>query len=275
MAIDRIPGVGPTNADIATAVAAPSAATIASTVAAPSAATIASTVAAAVPTIAAIQTAVTTYGNSAPSYSLQHTITTSTNNFATNGATFVYAVVIGGGGVGSRSAGGSSGQVVFGMTPTRAVVKIGASTGPTAFGNIQAGGGSLAGQIYAGAAGYQNSFDFPSVGTYSRPGESGLVGGGGNNAGTGGNSTYGYNGGAAGTNNANGAGGGGGGGAGILASGAAGGTANAYQSPFNQNGGAGGAGGGGGGAGGTNNNYCGTSYSSAGAGGAGVVLVYY
>lgn len=44
MAIDRIPGVGPTNADIATAVAAPSAATIAAAVAAPSSATITSAV---------------------------------------------------------------------------------------------------------------------------------------------------------------------------------------------------------------------------------------
>ena len=41
MPINNIPGVGPTNADIATAVAAPSAATIAAAVAAPSAATIA------------------------------------------------------------------------------------------------------------------------------------------------------------------------------------------------------------------------------------------
>ena len=88
MAINIIPGVGPTNADIATAVAAPSAATIAaavaapsaatiaaavaapsaatiaSTVAAPSSATIASAVAAAVPTISAINTAV---ANNAPS----------------------------------------------------------------------------------------------------------------------------------------------------------------------------------------------------------------
>lgn len=64
------PGVGPTNADIATAVAAPSAATIAAAVAAPSAATIASAVAApssatiasavaaAVPTISAINSSV-------------------------------------------------------------------------------------------------------------------------------------------------------------------------------------------------------------------------
>lgn len=44
MPINNIPGVGPTNADIATAVAAPSAATIAAAVAAPSAATIAAAV---------------------------------------------------------------------------------------------------------------------------------------------------------------------------------------------------------------------------------------
>jgi len=69
------PGVGPTNADIAAAVAAPSAATIAAAVAAPSAATIAaavaapsaatiaSTVAASVPTLAQINTAVNTQTN--------------------------------------------------------------------------------------------------------------------------------------------------------------------------------------------------------------------
>jgi hypothetical protein len=57
MAITSLnPGVGPTNADIATAVAAPSAATIAAAVAAPSAATIASAVAA--PSSATIATAV-------------------------------------------------------------------------------------------------------------------------------------------------------------------------------------------------------------------------
>jgi len=99
MAINNIPGVGPSNADvanavaavvpdsaditaavptaaqiatavaapsaatIAAAVAAPSAATIASAVAAPSAATIASTVAASVPTLAQINTAVNTQTN--------------------------------------------------------------------------------------------------------------------------------------------------------------------------------------------------------------------
>jgi hypothetical protein len=54
------PGVGPTNADIATAVAAPSAATIASAVAAPSSATIATAVAAAVPTLTQINNSVAT-----------------------------------------------------------------------------------------------------------------------------------------------------------------------------------------------------------------------
>lgn len=56
MPINNIPGVGPTNADIATAVAAPSAATIAAAVAAPSAATIAAAVAA--PSSSTIATAV-------------------------------------------------------------------------------------------------------------------------------------------------------------------------------------------------------------------------
>jgi hypothetical protein len=56
MAIDRIPGVGPANSDIAAAVAAPSAATIAAAVAAPSAATIAAAVAA--PSSATIASAV-------------------------------------------------------------------------------------------------------------------------------------------------------------------------------------------------------------------------
>ena len=62
MAINQIPGVGPTNADIATAVAAPSAATIAAAVAAPSAATIATAVGA--PTRAQIQSDIGTYAPS-------------------------------------------------------------------------------------------------------------------------------------------------------------------------------------------------------------------
>jgi hypothetical protein len=110
MAIDRIPGVGPANSDIAAAVAAPSAATIAaavaapsaatiaaavaapsaatiaSTVAAPSSATIASAVAAAVPTISAINTSV---ANNAPSpNNWVHLGTGSLNNVGTATVSF-------------------------------------------------------------------------------------------------------------------------------------------------------------------------------------------
>jgi len=85
MPINNIPGVGPTNADIATAVAAPSAATIAATVAAPSAATIATSVAGAVPTIGAINTSVSTYAPSPNAWTLLGTVTP--NNTA-NSVTF-------------------------------------------------------------------------------------------------------------------------------------------------------------------------------------------
>lgn len=97
MAINNIPGVGPTNADIATAVAAPSAATIAAAVAAPSAATIAaavaapssatiaSAVAAAVPTIGAINSSVSTYAPSPHAWTLLGTITPS---YSANSVTF-------------------------------------------------------------------------------------------------------------------------------------------------------------------------------------------
>jgi hypothetical protein len=97
MAIDRIPGVGPANSDIAAAVAAPSAATIAAAVAAPSAATIAaavaapssatiaSAVAAAVPTISAINTAV---ANNAPSPNAWTLVGTITPNNTSSTLTF-------------------------------------------------------------------------------------------------------------------------------------------------------------------------------------------
>ena len=81
MAINSIPGVGPQNSDIATAVAAavptisaintsvstyaPSASTIAAAVAAPSSSTIATAVAAAVPTLSQINTSVATYSPAA------------------------------------------------------------------------------------------------------------------------------------------------------------------------------------------------------------------
>ena len=95
MAIDRIPGVGPTNADIATA-AAPSAATIASTIATtpavssqitasvPTAAAIATAVAA--PSLASITTAIT--NNAAPASVTMAAITSSiTTNAASAGVT--------------------------------------------------------------------------------------------------------------------------------------------------------------------------------------------
>ena len=63
MPINNIPGVGPTNADIATAVAAPSAATIATSVAG------------AVPTIGAINSSVSTYAPSPHAWTLLATIT--------------------------------------------------------------------------------------------------------------------------------------------------------------------------------------------------------
>jgi hypothetical protein len=88
------PGVGPTNADIATAVAAPSAATIAAAVAAPSAATIASAVAApssatiasavaaAVPTISAINSSVA--ANAPSPYAWTLIASTTPSNTANN-----------------------------------------------------------------------------------------------------------------------------------------------------------------------------------------------
>jgi hypothetical protein len=79
------PGVGPTNADIATAVAAPSAATIAAAVAAPSSATIASAVAAAVPTISAINSSV---ASNAPSPNAWTVISTVTANGTVSSYTF-------------------------------------------------------------------------------------------------------------------------------------------------------------------------------------------
>ena len=65
MPINNIPGVGPTNADIATAVAAPSAATIATAVAG------------AVPTIGAINSSVSTYAPSPHAWTLLGTLTPS------------------------------------------------------------------------------------------------------------------------------------------------------------------------------------------------------
>jgi hypothetical protein len=85
MPINNIPGVGPTNADIATAVAAPSAATIAAAVAAPSAATIATSVAGAVPTLSQINNSVATNAPSPNGWTL---VATATPNYSSNTITF-------------------------------------------------------------------------------------------------------------------------------------------------------------------------------------------
>lgn len=127
MAINSIPGVGPQNSDIATAVAAPSAATIASAVAAPSASTIATAVAAAVPTSAQITTIVQNNASGLKKYS--QIFTSSTTWTAPTGATLVDVIACGGGGGGGGGAqtstnanyyslggGGGGGQVVRGST---------------------------------------------------------------------------------------------------------------------------------------------------------------
>lgn len=142
MGINQIPGVGPTNADIASAVAAPSAATIAAAVAAPSANTIASAVAAVVPNPFGI--------------TVQATYNTSTNN-ATASNNFVYALVAGGGAAGqgggptangSPGFGAPAGGVVFGLTPKSSTVIIGA------------GGTAVAGNAEPGNRGFPSRYGF-------------------------------------------------------------------------------------------------------------------
>lgn len=123
MAIDRIPGVGPANTDIATSVAA----------AVPTNSSIASAVAAAVPTNTSIAAAVGTSFNPT-NMTLRQTITSSSNNIST-GTNWVYALVIGGGGSGAAGGsnsgcGGSAGGAAFGLVPSSAIAVIGAG-GPT------------------------------------------------------------------------------------------------------------------------------------------------
>ena len=128
MAIDRIPGVGPSNSDIAaataavvpnsaaitaavptaaqiaTAVAAPSAATIATAVAAPSASTIATAVAAAVPTAASITSIVQ---SNAGGFGVKATITSS--GWYNIGTPRRITMVLTGGGGGAARGEGSGG----------------------------------------------------------------------------------------------------------------------------------------------------------------------
>ena len=210
-----------------------------------------------------------------PSYTLQHTISSSTNNFATNASqAFVYAVVVGGGGLGNsgnQGVGGPSGSVIFGMTPVRAAVLIGGSTSPTSFGNILSTGGSTTGPSFVADLTGSTSFGLSARGGKGGAGQSALAAGGGATGYSGGNSIAGYNGGATGAN-ASGSSSGGGGGAGVLGNG---GNAPAGQVNSTPAGGIGGSGGGGGGMGSANNNFCGLSTGASGVGGGGVVLVYY
>ncbi|NBR25448.1 MAG: hypothetical protein EBU08_17065, partial [Micrococcales bacterium] len=182
MGINQIPGVGPTNSDIATAVAAPSAATIASAVvaAAPTNSTIASAVAAAVPTNSSIAAAVGTSFNPL-AMTAQQTFTTSSNNVVVSGKNFVYALVVGGGGagahggnpgnIGTSAGGGGGGGIAFGLTPVSSAAIVGAGgngiSSPSSntadgnsgsysrYGNVQANGGMAAGfNINATTSGY-------------------------------------------------------------------------------------------------------------------------
>jgi len=300
MGIDRIPGVGPLNSDIATAVAAPSAATIAAAVG-------------------------TSYNPT--TISAQQTFNASSNNVAVSGKNFVYALVVGGGGGGGSSSNGKTtngaggGGYAFGLVPVRAVVTIGAggtgaTTAPNNAPNIgNSGGTSSYGILFAlggiqstnqNNAGYQigptwsnANFDSPDTAssfiiaqnyggrtaidgdsTVTATAPNASVGGGGCSivnvagaSGSGGNS-FNHTGGAGGTNsgaNSNGRGGGGGG-AGLTGNGTAG---NNGTNTAAGNGGAGGAGGGGAGGGGIFNPNPGNASGAGGTGGAGCVILYY
>ena len=174
MAIDRIPGVGPTNADIATAVAAPSAATIATAVAAPSAATIAATVAApsaatiaaavaapsaatiaaavaapssatiasavaaAVPTIGAINTSVSTYATGKTMKRV--TLTSGSSYTVPASVTVINVCTVGGGGGGHTIGVGLSGQSVWSTVATSGGASIAYAIGAGGAGSGGAGG---------------------------------------------------------------------------------------------------------------------------------------
>jgi hypothetical protein len=172
MAIEQIPGVGPQNTDIASAVvtagtsagfaatgptttqiaaALPTNSSIASAVAAavPTNSSIANAVAAAVPTNANIQNIVTTYGNLSGgldfrTMTAQQTFNTSSNNVTVSGRNWVYALIAGGGcGGGSVNgntnvtAAGPGGGVAFGMVPVSpvAIVAAGGNGGSSVKGN--------------------------------------------------------------------------------------------------------------------------------------------
>ena len=162
------PGLGPTNADIATAVAAPSAATIAAAVAAPSAATIATAVAApssstiatavaaAVPTLSQINTSVSTY---APSSNNWTVVATATPNNTVNTYTF------------SGLSGYKLYKVVYYITMSaidRVGLRINGDAGSNytyAYSNISSGGAS--GDVISGGTLYGiNASGSPAIGYY-------------------------------------------------------------------------------------------------------------
>lgn len=143
MAIDRIPGVGPANSDIAAAVAAPSSATIASAVAA------------SVPTIGAINTSVQTYASSKTMKRL--TLTSGTSWTVPTGVTFVNVTLLGGGGGGASTSiydragrDGMAGQVISSTLSATAGASIGYAIG--------AGGGGGATGGNSGATGGSTTF---------------------------------------------------------------------------------------------------------------------
>lgn len=259
MAIERIPGVGPGNSDVANAVAA------------------------VVPTNASIQTTVQTYAGGIPGYILRQTITSSSNSISVPN-NFVYAVVASGGSSTNYEGNsfnaqhpGSSGSVVFGLTPSTTRVTIGAANEPSAYGSITA---NFAPFKYSAA---NASIPEYGIGTTGHPsnrsggaGYSGSAGSGGGGtgqqyaSGAGGNSSFGYNGGA-GAASSNNSGSGGGGGAGIAGNGNAGNAGNPNTN-VPGNGGNGGVGGGGAGSPG---NFSNNGLGNSGTPGSGAVLIYY
>lgn len=278
MGISQIPGVGPTNAAVANAVAA------------------------SLPTATNIQNLATSFGNlptGVPNWTLQQTLVNTSNNVSVPNAT-VYAVVASGGGPSvifnssnnTDRRGGQGGTVVFGIVPASTRVLIGGSDSPSSYGSLvasppnrwnrQAGTNSLItfppnGNVASpGGFGADASMGDSTVGGSLATGGGGLgAGQGGTPAGTvGGNSTFGYSGGNAGANHPS-YGGGGGGGAGIAGNGGTGGSAIANDYGRGGVGGVGGGGAGGDGRNGFNNSWP-TSYPNGSAnGGQGAVLLYY
>lgn len=227
MGISSVPGVGPTNTDVANAVAA------------------------VVPSNANIQNIITTYANqfSWSQYgNLQQTITTSSNNLVANN-NMVYAVVASGGmqqnsnlaNFASYSA-APSGGVSFGLVPKSSRAIVGGAGSPSSYGILQAISGNQ--NTYQGTGFVEYA---PIAFGGSDAGKSGLAGGGGFQGTAGGNSVLGFTGGA-------GASSGGGGGAGIAGNG----NAASGNTPGN-----GGLGGGGGGMNGTGGSASGTGGAGA------------